>query len=51
MHNTIAWWHNLEVGECFLSPLEECESLLVSVELNLLVAFLGVCGSGNIDLD
>lgn len=51
MNNSIAWWHNLEIRESGLSPFEESESLFVPVELNLLVAFLGILGSSDIDLD
>ena len=51
MDDTIAWWDNAEVGEGGLAPLEESESLLVPVELDLLVLVLGVGLASDIDLD
>ena len=51
MDNTVAWWHNAEVGEGGLAPLEEGKPLLVPIELNLLILVLGVGGAGDIDLD
>ena len=51
MDDTVAGWHDSEVAEGFLTPLKESKSLLVSVELNLFVAVLGVSGSSNINLD
>jgi len=51
VNNTVAWWHDGQVVESFLSPLEECESLGISVELKLFVLLLGILSSGNIDLN
>jgi len=51
MDNTIARGHNSEVVEGLLTPLEESEALLVTLELKLFVLLFGVGGTGDIDLD
>lgn len=51
MDDTVARGHDSEVAEGRLTPLEECKSLLVPVEFDLLVAVLGVVGACDIDLD
>ena len=43
VHNTGAWWHNLEVVEGLGAPLEELEALAIALELELFV-FLGGAG-------
>lgn len=51
MDDTGAWRHNLEVIESLGAPLEELESLAVTLELKLFV-FLGSAGdTSGIDLD
>ena len=49
--DTVAWWHDAEVAEGGLTPLEEGESLTVPVELDLLVAVLGIRSASHVDLD
>ena len=51
MNNTVARWHNAEVAEGSLAPLEEGKSLLVPIELNLLILVLCVGSASDIDLD
>ncbi len=51
MDDTVARWHNSEVAEGGLTPLEEGESLLVSIELDLLITVLGIGAASNIDLN
>lgn len=51
MDNTVARWHDSEVAEGGLTPLEEGKSLLVSIEFDLLITVLGVGATSNIDLD
>lgn len=51
MDDTVARWHNAEVAEGSLAPLEEGEALLVPVELDLLIAIFRVLSPGDIDLN
>mmetsp|Transcript_2226 Transcript_2226/g.2889 ORF Transcript_2226/g.2889 Transcript_2226/m.2889 type:complete len:232 (-) Transcript_2226:68-763(-) len=51
MDDTTSWWDNKEVLEGALSPLQELEPFLVSVELNLFIPIECIGRSGNVDLD
>ena len=51
MDDTVARGHNSEVAEGSLTQFKEGESLLVSVEFDLLVAVFGVGATSDINLD
>ena len=51
MHDSAAWRDNAEVVKSVLTPLQELESLSISVELEHLVLLSGIVSSGNVDLD
>ena len=51
MDDTRAGRHDLEVVEGLGAPLEELESLAITLELEALVVFTGVGSAGGIDLD
>jgi len=51
MDDTRSGRNNQEVVEGILSPLQEFESFVVSLEFHLFVLFKGIGGSGKIDLD
>ena len=51
MDDTRAWRHNLEVVEGLRAPLEELESLAVTLELELFVLLGGAGDTSSIDLN
>jgi hypothetical protein len=51
MDNTGPWWDNLEVLKGVLTPFEELESLVVSIEFDLLIVVKSSWVSRIIDLD
>lgn len=51
MDDTGTWWDGVEVGEGLGSPLEELESLVVSLELDLFVLVSGIEGLVDVSLN
>ena len=51
MDNTIAGWHDAEVLESGLTPLEEGKALFVAIELDCLVLIFSVCCASDINLN